>query len=532
MSRNLRSLSARHIDGKTLFEALSEQASTTGSLTDDQLRSLSRERLFSGASLLATGSFYDFLKRENRGKQAYLCTGTSCLLSGQQKHAHDVLKREFPEQAIGKAVCLGHCYCSGAYQIGERIYDAENGAVSAGGSETIPVYSHTTSPMLTDHIGDITALYELALMNRAGIIEALQASGLRGRGGAGFPFATKLAACAQEPEGQKYIVCNGDEGDPGAFSDRYLMEQQCHRLLAGMLAAGLAAGSDSGFIYIRAEYPLAVQKMAEAIDAYNNTDIFSRIGFQFRIIRGAGSYICGEETALLNSIEGLRPEVRMRPPYPAQEGLYGKPTLVSNVETFACIPWILANSGRRFASIGTGKSTGTKLVCLDNGFVKPGIHEVDMGTSFETVIHEFGGGFRRPTKAVQVGGPLGSVVPVDRISDLSLDFESFHQAGFSLGHAGIVAIPRDFAMLDFLRHLFRYMAEESCGKCLPCRLGTEKGYRMLAMATARQPLDRAAFNDLLQVLEAGSLCGLGAGLPLPVRNILTYFDNELVDTIK
>ena len=247
------------------------------------------------------------------------------------------------------------------------------------------------------------------------------------------------------------------------------------------------------------------------------------------MIPGAGAYICGEETALLNSIEGLRPEVRTRPPYPAQAGLFGRPTLVSNVETFSAVPWILEHGGAAFAALGTKASTGTKLVSLDWGFNNPGVHEVVMGTALERVIYDYGGGFRATMKAVQVGGPLGGVVPVEKIAALSLDFESFAGGGFLLGHAGIVGIPQDFPMIGFLRHLFTFMAGESCGKCLPCRLGTEKGRCMLVAATADSPVDGAAFDDLLETLELGSLCGLGGGLPLPVRNILSHFRTELAD---
>jgi len=286
-------------------------------------------------------------------------------------------------------------------------------------------------------------------------------------------------------------------------------------------------GADTGFIYIRAEYPLAVSRMTKSIEEFEKTVAFEQSRFRFRIVRGAGSYICGEETALLNSIEGLRPEVRTRPPYPAQEGLFDKPTLVSNVETFAAVPWIMEHGGNVFAAIGTEKSTGTKLLSLDNGFNNPGVHEVDMGTSLKKIIDDYGGGFRRATKAVQVGGPLGSVVPIEKIGNLSLDFESFEQTGFLLGHAGIIAIPEDFPMIGFLRHLFSYMANESCGKCLPCRLGTEKGYRLLKEASKNNPVNTTTFNDLLEALETGSLCGLGSGLPWPVRNILDYFPAEL-----
>ena len=527
MSKNIRSISARQAREKTLFEAVNELADKTGSPSIEQLSALSNERLVSTATLLGTVSFYDFLKADNLGKKAYVCTGTSCMLSGKQTSARTRILKQLSESQIGEAVCLGRCYECGSYQIGNRTFDDRHDPDKEASEDNIPVHSESSHGVLTDKIGDIKHFYTTIDVDPATIINELSLSKLRGRGGAGFLFADKLAACSREPAGEKYIVCNGDEGDPGAFSDRYLMEQQPHRVLAGMLAAGIAAGADSGFIYVRAEYPMSVAVMTKAIEAFEKTATFNKTGFHFRVIRGAGSYICGEETALLNSIEGLRPEVRTRPPYPAQEGLFGRPTVLSNVETFAAVPWILENGGKTFADIGTEKSTGTKLLSLNHGFNKPGVHEVDMGTTLQQVVDDYGGGFRSEMKALQVGGPLGSVVPVDRIKLLTLDFESFEKEGFLLGHAGIIAIPEEFPMIDLLRHLFSFMAAESCGKCLPCRLGTEKGARMLDRASADNPINKTAFNDLLETLELGSLCGLGGGLPLPVRNIMTFFHEEV-----
>lgn len=527
MSKNIRSLSARHIEGQTLFEALSETLEKPGVPLSEQLSDLSDERLVSRSALLGTSSFYDLLKIDNRGKRAYVCNGTCCTLAGKQDEARAKLATRYKDDEIGTATCLGHCYRGGAYQEGAHTYDDASGAGEKSDTDSIPFFAHVDNSVFSCSDEAIEELYQLALLEPVKIQNQLAQSRLRGRGGAGFPFADKLAACAAMPAGQKYVVCNADEGDPGAFSDRYLLEQQPHRVLAGMLAAGLAAGADTGFVYIRAEYPRSLLLVAEAIEAFEQTTVYAASKFQFRIIRGAGAYICGEETALLNSIEGLRPEVRTRPPYPTQEGLYGQPTLLSNVETFADVPWILEHGGSAFAAMGTEKSTGTKLLCLDYGFNIPGVHEVEMGTPLQQVIEEYGGGFRQPVKALQIGGPLGGVVPMEKVADLTMDCESFTAAGFEMGHAGIVTIPESFPMIDFLLHLFAYMAAESCGKCLPCSLGTSKGHTMLANASAAQPLDRLAFDDLLEALEHGSLCGLGSALPLPVRNILNYFPAEL-----
>jgi NADH-quinone oxidoreductase subunit F len=246
------------------------------------------------------------------------------------------------------------------------------------------------------------------------------------------------------------------------------------------------------------------------------------------VISAQGAYICGEETALLSSIEGQRPEVRVRPPYPTQNGLFNRPTVVNNVETLASIPWIIENGGYSYAAIGRGRSTGTKLVSLDGYFNRPGIYEVEMGTPLKTVINELGQGFKSDIKAMHIGGPLGGLVPVSKIEELSIDFESFAAAKFLLGHASIVCIPNDYPIVDYIKHLFEFTAHESCGKCFPCRLGSTRGFELLKGATDDNRLiDRELFTDLITTMELGSLCALGGGLPLPVKNAMEYFSNEL-----
>jgi len=266
--------------------------------------------------------------------------------------------------------------------------------------------------------------------------------------------------------------------------------------------------------------------MAKAITYLNDQNLLEN--FKFKIIKGQGSYVCGEETALLNSIEGLRPEVRVRPPYPAQYGLFGKPTVLSNVETFANIHWILKNGGKAFAALGTAQSTGTKLVSLDSFFKRPGIYEIEMGTPLNHVFEAFGLGLKSNIKAFQIGGPLGGIVPTDKITELHLDFESLNEAGFLLGHASVVSIPESFPMVKFITHLLEFTAEESCGKCYPCRIGSYRGYEMLEKAQKEDyKIDRQLFDDLIETLEIGSLCALGGGVPLPIKNALQYFEPEL-----
>jgi len=301
-----------------------------------------------------------------------------------------------------------------------------------------------------------------------------------------------------------------------------------------MMIAGYIMGASWGVLYIRGEYPEAVeiceneiQKLHQA--GYIGKNIMgSGFNFEFKVIKAQGAYICGEETALLSSIEGQRPEVRVRPPYPTQHGLFNKPTVVNNVETLACLPWIIDNGGKAFAAIGRGKSTGTKLISLDGHFNRPGLYEADMGTPLRVVIDELGQGFRVPVKAMHIGGPLGGLVPVGKIDELTLDFESFNQGGFLLGHASVVCIPQDFSLAQYIEHLFEFTAHESCGKCFPCRLGSTRGKEMFHKAlNENYKIDRTLLNDLLETLETGSLCALGGGLPLPVKNALQYFEDEL-----
>jgi NADH-quinone oxidoreductase subunit F len=313
------------------------------------------------------------------------------------------------------------------------------------------------------------------------------------------------------------------------------MEKQPHSVLLGMMVAGWFAGAENGILYIRAEYPESVTIINNAIAELRAVGLIGKdilgTGFNFMLksIKGAGAYICGEETALLASLEGQRPEVRTRPPFPTIEGLFRKPTILNNVETFSNIHPILTLGGKNYAKIGTPQSTGTKLMSLDSHFVKPGIYEVAMGTPLEEVFYGMAGGFSQPIKAVQIGGPLGGIIPLDRIGYLTVDFESFKTQGFLLGHAGVVSIPEWFPMIEYIQHLFQFTADESCGKCFPCRLGSTRGKELIARAREDDSfkIDRELLDDLLDTMEITSLCALGGGVPLPIKNALQHFDGEL-----
>lgn len=544
MSKNLGELSGRKGLKTNLFEGLGIAAQETGAPSRARMEELANEFLVGKANVFGTASFYDFLKEENKGKKVFVCNGSACMTAGTQDALREKLSKQFNAEEIGEMCCLGRCHENSAFNYGGKNYSgkaadliAEVKSQRSKLADSYQVGSYGT-PVLTGAFPGIQEYYKTLSAALANTPEALLAelkeSGLRGRGGAGFPIAFKLDSCRNTVGDQKFIVCNADEGDPGAYSDRYLMEQQPHSVLLGMMIAGYIVGADTGVLYIRAEYPESQDIMQQAIDDLVKENLLGEnilgTGFRynFKLIRAMGAYICGEETALLSSIEGQRPEVRVRPPYPTQEGLFNKPTVVNNVETLACIPYVIKNGGKKFAAIGKGKSTGTKLVSLDGFFNKPGIYEADMGTPLELVINELGGGFKEKIKAMHIGGPLGGLVPVEKIKGLTVDFESFSQNGFLLGHASIVCLPEKFPIIKYLEHLFEFTAHESCGKCFPCRLGSTRGYELINKArTSDYKIDRQLMNDLVETLETGSLCALGGGLPLPVKNALQYFNDEL-----
>ncbi len=379
-------------------------------------------------------------------------------------------------------------------------------------------------------------LHRALQMTGQEIVDQVKDSGLRGRGGAAFPAGIKWQTVLDTPNETKYIVCNADEGDSGAFSDRYLLEDQPLKVLFGMIICGYVIGSDEGVLYIRGEYPKSIEAINGCINSLKKEGLLgenilgTNFSFDLNICIGQGAYICGEETALIASIEGRRAEVDVRPPFPVTEGLYKKPTVVNNVETLAAATGILINGAEKFAAIGNKKSAGTKLVCFDSFFNNTGVYEVEMGTPMKKVLNDIGGGFKEPIKALQIGGPLGGVIPISEVEKLNLDFQEFTAAGFMLGHASIVSIPKDFPMVDYIHHLFEFTAEESCGKCFPGRLGSYRGKEMFDQAknkTAKIPLK--LLNELLVTMKKGCLCALCGAIPTPIMNILKYFGDEMKD---
>jgi NADH:ubiquinone oxidoreductase subunit F (NADH-binding)/NADH:ubiquinone oxidoreductase subunit E len=548
MPKNLSELSGRKGVDRNLFDALGQAANQDGTLNKEQMKALSEEFLFGKGNIFGTTSFYDFLREENKGKKAYVCNGSACLVAGTQESLKNKLYSHFKENEIGEMCCLGRCHENNAFwhngmnYSGNDIDQTEKWKKAVDEQNIRPGDTYhvecsgasvLTTPQLElkEYFSNLQTWLKLTPEE---ILAQLKESGLRGRGGAGFPTAFKLEACAKAIGDKKFIVCNADEGDPGAYSDRYILEEQPYKLLLGMMLAGYVTGAETGVVYIRGEYPESVLITQKAIDDLNEAGFLgtsilgTSFNFQFKVIKAQGAYICGEETALLNSIEGQRPEVRVRPPYPAQQGLFNRPTVVSNVETLACIPFILEKGGAFFASIGRGRSTGTKLVSLDGFFNRPGIYEVDMGTPLSVVVNDLGKGFKVDIKALHIGGPLGGLLPISKVNDLTIDFESFNEAGFLLGHASVVSLPASFPIVKYIEHLFAFTAHESCGKCFPCRIGSTRGKELIQKAQSEDyKIDRKLFNDLLETMEIGSLCALGGGVPLPVKNALRYFDEEL-----
>ncbi len=551
MSKNISALSYRKGLEKNLFEKMVESAEKTGTAVSDDLKTMAEEYLIGDAITLGAVSFYDFLKKENEGKKVFYCNGTACMTAGTQDSLKKYLNKHFKEEEIGEICCLGRCHENGSFQFegvnfsgkNEKEIDQILGGGDLPSSDEYNTGSNFKTPVLLAEFPGLDEYYGLLkkLLDRdpVSLLDELKASKLRGRGGAGFPAGIKWESCRNVTADPKYIVCNADEGDPGAYIDRHLMEKHPHSVLFGMIVSGYLVGSNVGVLYIRAEYPDSIAIIEQSIKelqekGFVGDNIFgSDFSFRFKIIKGAGAYICGEETALLASIEGRRPEVGIRPPFPTEQGLFGKPTVVNNVETFSCIYHVFTIGGEAYAKIGTEASTGPKLVSLDGNFKKPGLYEVEMGTPFTEIIHDMGGGFKVPVKAVQVGGPLGGIVPVDKIKDLTLDFESFKENGFLLGHGSVVCIPESFPILQYIEHLFEFTAAESCGKCFPCRLGSVRGQEMAEKARKEDyKIDPELIMDLLDTMELTSLCALGGGVPLPIKNALHYFEKELRPHLK
>ena len=518
-----------------------------------------------------------------------VCGGTGCTSSGSQK-IMEKLKEELAKQGLTDEVAVVQTGCHGLCALGPIMIVYPDAAFySMVKEEDIPeivsehllkgrvvkrlLYQETVTPAgvkalidtdfykkqhrialrncgiinpesIEEYIG--TGGYEalgkvLTEMTPDDVIQTLLDSGLRGRGGGGFPTGLKWKLAKQNDADQKYVCCNADEGDPGAFMDRSILEGDPHAVLEAMAIAGYAIGASQGYIYVRAEYPIAVERLKIAIQQARDMELLGKdifgTGFNFDIdLRlGAGAFVCGEETALMTSIEGNRGEPRPRPPFPAQKGLFGKPTILNNVETYANIPQIILNGPEWFASMGTEKSKGTKVFALGGKIHNTGLVEIPMGTTLREVIEEIGGGIPggKKFKAAQTGGPSGGCIPAEHF-DIPIDYDNLIAIGSMMGSGGLIVMDETDCMVDIAKFFLEFTVEESCGKCTPCRVGTKRMLEILTKITKGQATmeDLDKLEELCYYVKENSACGLGQTAPNPVLSTLRYFRDEYEAHIK
>ena len=499
---------------------------------------------------------------------AYVCEAVSCLSTG----SHEILTglgtriadTMMTDVAVKRVGCLGLCAAGPLVQIPETgelfrqvrpdalepIVDALEAVTPASGRVTEPAFFDRQVRIATENsgridpesladyvgIGGYAALDRaLTTMTPAEVRDEITKSGLRGRGGAGYPTGLKWNTVAKAIGSGKYVICNADEGDPGAFMDRTILESDPHRVLEGMAIAAYAVGASAGYVYCRGEYPLVVSRVRKAIrDAtlggyLGSTIMDTKFSFEVDVRLGAGAYVCGEETALIASIEGKRGTPVPRPPYPAVAGLWDRPTLINNVETLANVAPIIRIGGDWFASIGTATSKGTKVFALAGRVVNTGIVEVPMGTTLREIVFDIGGGIvdGRAFKAVQTGGPAGGCIPAQFL-DMPVDYESLLEVGSFMGSGGMIVMDDTACMVNVTRFFMDFMREESCGKCVPCRVGTTQLWMLLDRISAGQATvdDLAQMERLATMVQRTSLCGLGQGAPNPIFSTLRYFRDE------
>ncbi|MFB2892267.1 NADH-quinone oxidoreductase subunit NuoF [Aerosakkonemataceae cyanobacterium BLCC-F50] len=508
--------------------------------------------------------------------RVHCCTSTGCRAAnsmGVKKNLETAVKEHGMSdrvQVVGVG-CMGFCGNGPLVEIDsqEKLYeqvtpnDAESiiNALNGGGIPTAPegdlkhpffarqvrIVRETSGKIDPEKIeeyiaaGGYQSLYKVIHdFTPQQVVEEITKSGLRGRGGAGYPTGLKWATVAKMPPGQKYVVCNGDEGDPGAFMDRSVLESDPHRVLEGMAIAAYAVGASEGYIYVRAEYPLAIERLETAIKQAKKYGILgsqifeSNFDFKVSIRIGAGAFVCGEETALIASIEGGRGNPRPRPPYPAQSGLWDCPTLINNVESFANIAVIIREGAEWYASIGTEKSKGTKIFALTGKVKNNGLIEVPMGITLREIVEEMGGGIPGgEVKAVQTGGPSGGCIPASLL-DTPVDYESLAKVGSMMGSGGMVVMDEQTSMVEVAQFYMEFCRGETCGKCIPCRAGTVQMYQALTKILKGEAteLDLVKLEELCDMVKFTSLCGLGQSAPNPVLSTLRYFREEYLALLK
>lgn len=552
-------------------------------ITPEDVATVARATGQPEAAVWGVATYYGDLGIERRGKtRVKVCKGTACHAASADASVawmQSALGLRVGETSADGAVsletvyCLGFCNAGPTVEVEGRIYGqltpekakALANDLRGGGGMTeahealVPPFAAIDGPaiVLERLVQPIDATVLVAARQHgafAGLTKALaeltpdrlltqvEASQLRGRGGAGFTTSQKwrFAAANARTTDEAYVVCNADEGDPGSYIDKYLMENDPFSIIEGLALCGYAIGAHRGFIYIRSEYPKSAPAMRRAVEDARTAGLLGRnilgstFSFDVEVVEGAGSYVCGEETALLRSLEGLRGMVTARPPYPADKGLFDRPTVVNNVETLANLGWIVRHGGAAYAALGIGKSRGTKAVSINERFVRPGIYEVPLGTTLRRILVDIGGGLkgRRPIKAIQIGGPLGGILPGSML-DVPLGFEELDAVGALLGHGGIVAWDDTVDVRDIAVHLFEFCDAESCGKCFPCRIGGRRGLEIAKRLRDTRTKDAvladvALLRELLETLKLGSLCAHGGAIPDPIRSLLEHFPEEMM----
>jgi NADH:ubiquinone oxidoreductase subunit F (NADH-binding) len=473
-------------------------------------------------------SFYHLAETSEASE---LCQGTACFVARHLKPG----RWQAATSQEHRVYCLGSCFAAPASSS-----EVSRPTIAIRSREQIVLGPILEGPIssISMHIGKggYRALEEALNRPPTELVSAIEASGLRGRGGAGFSTGKKWGAVAAQKGPEKFVVANADEGDPGAYIDRFLLEDDPYRLLEAMAIAGHAVGATQGYVYLRKEYPHARIALERALlEARREGFLGQRIlrsdfSFDVELVIGQGSYVCGEETALLNSIEGRRPEVRLRPPYPSESGLFGKPTLINNVETLANIPWIVRNGADAFRRLGLSNSRGTKVLSLNSLFRTPGLYEVEFGIGIRDIVEDLGGGLKSGTlKGVIVGGPLAGIIPT-HLFDTPLGFEELARIGASVGHGGVIAFDEYTSIAELILHIFDFAAYESCGKCTPCRLGSrriEQMFKQIVKAGCVPEREKKECMEIVSALAMTSLCGLGTGLAEFARSALLHYAKEL-----
>jgi NADH:ubiquinone oxidoreductase subunit F (NADH-binding)/NADH:ubiquinone oxidoreductase subunit E len=528
------------------LEVLKDAVAEHGEVTDEDRRRAAELSGLPEATVHGVSTFYDDLLMPRGSRHVRVCTGTACFAATGGSHVDAIreglgleLGAVSPDGKVSLAetVCLGFCHSSPAIRDGDVIDAGEDAVARALTGHVTPAAEPEWQSILSEPVlirpADWSGLRRaVSELGPEALLEAVEAAQVRGRGGAGFPAGTKWRFTRAAKGDEKFIVANGDEGDPGSYIDKYLMERNPNLVLEGLALAGFAVGAAHGFVLTRSEYPLSKPTLDAAIeraraDGWLGEDILgSGFSFDITVVEGAGSYVVGEETALLACLQGLRGTVSARPPFPAERGVYGRPTVVNNTETLANIPFIAAHGAEAYQALSPGTETsGSKLICFNERFANATVVEVPFGLTVRELCERVAGGLRdgRAIKAVQIGGPLGGILPAAKL-DTAFDFDALAAEGCMVGHGSILAFDDHTDIRDLAVHLLRFGAHESCGKCFPCRIGLRRAHDMFA---ADAPVDRRRFEELLETLELGSLCAHGSGMPAPMRSLLAHFEDEL-----